>query len=489
MRVRPKQTSFWPWLIFAVLAVAGLGAGVTLSPAWGMVVVMAGLLWWIFFLYPEIALAVLLSGFQLYPLVFAALGLEISSLTSGVFFVILLSSSILGSFLRNTRMAITRLKQPASIVFIGFALYVVLSWLLWSERSSYAIVKLQYTIVIMVPSFFAALWLPHDRVKRLAWWAVLFSFLGIVIAVSKRFLGLLPPNIQLSLPPSNYVQFANSVGIGVLLLWNLVLHDKSRRVVMAFFFLFVAFVMVVASGSRGGFIALMGSLFVFFWATKRWRRSFLIFVPVLLALAIWLAPTLTLGDRAHSSRRIFGRFVRTFDIFVDTYLYDSANSEKDSITLDKTDNQSGETKKQTDTGNQSETVAMKSINSMSSGRVEIWKGSWQSWREHPWLGVGYGNFVVTLEHNGMRAHYAHNLVLEAMSELGIVGALLFVSLWGMGILRAIRLLRHGVDVQVWIALSILIYASLAGLVSYSFSYFSMYWMGLGLIFSFQPQEG
>ena len=487
MRVRPKQTSFWPWLIFAALAVAGLGAGVTLTPAWGMVVVMAGVLWWVFFLYPEIALAVLLSGFQLYPLVFAALGLEISSLTSGIFFVILFSSSILGSFVRDTRRAITRLKQPASIVFIGFVLYIVLSWLLWSEKSSYAIIKLQYTIVIMVPSFFAALWLPHDRVTRLAWWAVLFGVVGIIIAVSERFLGILPSDTRLSLPPSNPIQFANSIGVGALFLLTFALSYKSRRVLLIFFLLFITFVMVIASGSRGSFIALMGSLFVFFLATKRWRRSFWFFVPFLLVLAIWLTPYITLGDRAHSTNRIFGRFTRTVNVLIDAYLPHSLIKFIDvrtditgtAVDVEVTDNEFG----------QDADGAVTQINSMSSGRVEIWEAAWKSWQEKPWLGIGYGNFDILLKHNGKRAYYAHNLALEVMSELGIVGTLLFVSLWGMGIWRAISLLRHGVDVQVWIALSILIYASLAGLVSYSFSYFSMYWMGLGLIFSFRPQEG
>jgi hypothetical protein len=77
----------------------------------------------------------------------------------------------------------------------------------------------------------------------------------------------------------------------------------------------------------------------------------------------------------------------------------------------------------------------------SGNRYDYWRIAWRVWREHPVLGVGAGNYPhpyylqrATTED----IDQPHSVELQALSELGIVGALLlvcFISGIGWGIAR------------------------------------------------------
>jgi O-antigen ligase len=74
-----------------------------------------------------------------------------------------------------------------------------------------------------------------------------------------------------------------------------------------------------------------------------------------------------------------------------------------------------------------------------SGRLDLWSAAWRGWKEHPWLGLGEGNFRVhaldllqTTPGVNTAAHYVaagrevHNAYLETLTELGPLGLALFL---------------------------------------------------------------
>jgi hypothetical protein len=76
-----------------------------------------------------------------------------------------------------------------------------------------------------------------------------------------------------------------------------------------------------------------------------------------------------------------------------------------------------------------------------SGRVEHWRVAWDVVEDHPALGSGAGSFQrYWLEH---RSYYgdvedAHNLWLEVLSELGPVGLVLVLAVFGLPLVLAVR---------------------------------------------------
>ena len=65
-------------------------------------------------------------------------------------------------------------------------------------------------------------------------------------------------------------------------------------------------------------------------------------------------------------------------------------------------------------------------------RVQIWGVSLKSIGQHPFLGVGLGNYVTVLNEDASaakRGASAHNLYLDFAAETGILGALLLILIF------------------------------------------------------------
>jgi UDP-GlcNAc:undecaprenyl-phosphate GlcNAc-1-phosphate transferase len=77
----------------------------------------------------------------------------------------------------------------------------------------------------------------------------------------------------------------------------------------------------------------------------------------------------------------------------------------------------------------------------AGNRYDYWRIAWRVWREHPVLGVGAGNYPRSYYQQRATTEdieQPHSIELQALSELGIVGALLlagFIGGIGLGIMR------------------------------------------------------
>src|SRR5439155_16962131 len=82
-------------------------------------------------------------------------------------------------------------------------------------------------------------------------------------------------------------------------------------------------------------------------------------------------------------------------------------------------------------------------NDRGSGRTDLWNSAWHGYTQHPWLGLGAGNFrarslglLMTTPGGNIRARYVapgrevHNPYLETLTGLGPGGSVVFLSvLW------------------------------------------------------------
>jgi hypothetical protein len=96
-----------------------------------------------------------------------------------------------------------------------------------------------------------------------------------------------------------------------------------------------------------------------------------------------------------------------------------------------------------------------SINAQTfSDRTEIWKMAWDGFKERPLLGVGPENFLYVFDHNFNPAYFkppaafgawfdrAHNIVLDYLAEIGLLGTLAYLSIFGIFYVEFFRKARR-----------------------------------------------
>jgi putative inorganic carbon (hco3(-)) transporter len=68
-------------------------------------------------------------------------------------------------------------------------------------------------------------------------------------------------------------------------------------------------------------------------------------------------------------------------------------------------------------------------------RMAHWDAAWQMFSAHPWLGIGVGNYALaypaySLPRWSDPLGHAHNYLLNAMAEIGLIGLLTYLFFWG-----------------------------------------------------------
>jgi len=115
----------------------------------------------------------------------------------------------------------------------------------------------------------------------------------------------------------------------------------------------------------------------------------------------------------------------------------------------------------------------------SNGRFALWRQAWDAFLAHPILGIGTGGFgqIDPVE------LYPHNLVLEAASELGLVGLVIVVGFVVFGVITLFRI-RKGANSldRMHAALAAALFAAgfMNSLISSDFAGNSALWLAAGL---------
>lgn len=134
----------------------------------------------------------------------------------------------------------------------------------------------------------------------------------------------------------------------------------------------------------------------------------------------------------------------------------------------------------------------------SSGRSDEWQIAYRIFAHHPFGGAGLGNYALLAPHYAadtlqllrvqyvLRGFVAHNTYLQVLSELGVVGSVLFALLLGLVIAGAMRTVVAGkleLDPTASAIARGVILALLAVLVAYAFGsalFQKQLWVLLGL---------
>jgi O-antigen ligase len=79
-------------------------------------------------------------------------------------------------------------------------------------------------------------------------------------------------------------------------------------------------------------------------------------------------------------------------------------------------------------------------------RMEIWQAAIQMTKDNPWFGIGPGNFqnVIETYDSQLARMFSHNSFLNVLAETGVIGLLLYLSVFLIGsfqLVKAIRLHR------------------------------------------------
>lgn len=136
---------------------------------------------------------------------------------------------------------------------------------------------------------------------------------------------------------------------------------------------------------------------------------------------------------------------------------------------------------------------------ITSNRIPIWRHAWDVFLEHPYFGVGWGNFRDTVIGNVTvrTAMETHNIYLQLLSETGVIGTLLILSPFLIIYIITIKSTRFiskneknyskqwklAVLFSLFTQTFFLLYG-FTGNPLYDYSFLIMYFLAFGLIFSF-----
>lgn len=66
-------------------------------------------------------------------------------------------------------------------------------------------------------------------------------------------------------------------------------------------------------------------------------------------------------------------------------------------------------------------------------RLDYYIKAFHLWEEQPLIGYGIGSWPILVDIGDLRHYYPHNIILEVMVELGLVGLFIFLSVVVLGV--------------------------------------------------------
>ncbi len=277
-----------------------------------------------------------------------------------------------------------------SLVFIWYALgtsrekrQILLEWLIKGGMGA-ALIGLTF---FAAPWFWGVARVFHFLVERLLPFFLGERLTGIVAANASLLVNIGGETwlrVTAFFPDPHVAAFF--FGITACLSLGLFLETQKR------FWLIGAILLLLAdllTFSRGGYIGLLGAsfIFLFFLPSKTWPGKLLLLFMAFFPLFFWFGMP------------IFERFVSAFTL----------------------------------------------ADASSTDRLLLWQTAWDTWLTHPLFGVGLGNYAEWI-HPGVGAtlpYYAHNLYLDVIVEIGVVGLIFFLGLIGYAVQRVWQEARSG----------------------------------------------
>jgi O-antigen ligase len=362
-------------------------------------------IWLILFDFPEVALAVQLIGFDIYPLLSKWLGLATSSNTTLLYYSFLALAYSASMLIRYGPQVRKVIEKRVMLLLGSLCLLMTLSWLVYSFESEFAAKKVAFLYLLVLPSIICIQCLTAAQVYRffMTVMAIGAAYLFVVIVGLWRddYAGL--TRIAIVNHGDDVLNNPLSLGYAAALASLLMLVRLKKRgnyflqLGVASGAVLIGIYFVVASGSRGPLVAFACGIIVILLAFKPLR-------PVLLgALGAALLTGLTFDAILPASP------LERVMLLVNT---DFSDSEQ--------------------------------LGVASANRSLLWQNALETWVSNPLIGVGMGNSRVLEDMGELRAgeriHF-HNAFLEVAAEFGLAGLSMFVAFFTI-VLRAAYQIRH-----------------------------------------------
>ncbi len=317
-----------------------------------------------------------------------------------------------------------RLFQSAGLIIAAFVLHFVLlvASTAWSGFSLRTLDNSSRQVVVLGALGLVVLTRPR---AALFWHGLFAGSIGAFgIAVYQRFVLDWERAEGFQMP----IMFGDvAIAMGLMSLAAIPHFARSRLAMLPYLTFLAAMATSLLSGARGGWIALAISFVPLYWYGQRAMRHkvvVIVVVSAVLSIASWFVPELKVRERL-------------MDATAEVEQYHQTGKADTSV----------------------------------GARFEMWKGAAIMFAEHPIFGVGRANYhkeMNVLIANGdidpavSVFRHAHNELLDAMANGGIVGALALLFLYAAPLAFFFRVLRRRDDAKPYALAGLLLVLSYIG---------------------------
>lgn len=409
-----------------------------------------------------------------------------------LFFLIM--SVIAGGWIlwqRGFRVSRNALQEVVSMV--AFACWMLLS-LIWAPPTQYGLEKaIQFAILNVWALAGAALVLDGNR-ERLRRFYVILLLLAAIFALEAMRIYLPHPTLRsFNVFGSNYQSLGRIIGMGFIIATGAFFTRFNVPwkywIVLGLNMLF--FLVLLFIGARGPFLAATGVAFLMvFLAKNAFQRKALWIAAMII---IYLMSSWWLGPNLRTIYRMNVILVHKigWEIPIDqptpeiipTHSPVKAKSgapRSATVTLPLAINDATSKPVSTPSPTKSKRPNPKQASNKSfDQRVQMFINAWHLWLTAPFIGAGIGSFAFFYPKDQLRV-YPHNILLETLSELGIVGAVLLFTM----IFFAFKGFSHKGTwrrTETLFALGIFLYTAINALLSGDLVSNRHFFMALGLL--------
>lgn len=359
--------------------------------------VLVGLIFFVFFVRnPELPLAVLFNGTFIYFYSVFKMGFETSSLMTGSFYAFLALSYILGGILLIAKRPQKFRLGSIDILFICFFSLVFLSYFIFSTDNENAYTKIAYApLLVIVPYFGVRLLSSKVRIEKFFKYCVLVAAILIIPAFYELFFNPIFKEYgrfsMYMFPERGDNPILFGITFAVLIIILLALALDQRKLKFRYLILLIpSMFLLMRSGSRGAVISFFATIVFYLLIIGRLKFKTKVYAVIFLTL-------LSLGAFKFLPESVTGFYQYTF----------------------------------------TPEARMTEVSSVYQ-RISMWEEALDDFKENPIFGVGMGNSVGGIG-------FPHNIILEVLAELGILGLLILVPMCYLTIKKAMAFIKREQD--------------------------------------------
>lgn len=385
---------------------------------------------------PELALALLFNGALIFFYSIYKLGLETSRLMTGGFYAFLAFSYLLGGVILTVREQQKFRMGSTDELFICFFSLVFLSYFIFHTADNLAYTKIIYAPFLVIAPYFGIQFLSSEKtVKRFINYSILVAAVLIIpsfyelfytssFADASRF-----SMYEFSGGVNNPILYGVTFAILLIIIATRIMEEKGVKIRYLFLIIPSAYLLIRA-GSRGTLVSFFATM-VFYYtiaAKARLRTKLLVSISAILLFS---------GIYHYVPESTANFYKATLE-----QRYDPRSS--------------------------------------VFQRIIMWQQAFSEFKQNPIWGVGLGNSVE-------RSGFPHNIVLETLAELGIIGLFLFLSICYSTTKKAITFIRRekrqGLNLSMKISLLLFIFSFIEAMFSGYLTQQTHFFMSIALISS------